>query len=167
MFLTLIKNQEVLDRALVGSKLTGLDDAEWITIYFLEKMLGQIAVCLRQLEGEKAVTINYVLPLILQLKKKWKAELNFTPDFGFLINFAIENLEDRFKFCLGGFWFTAKILKVLSSSFLQSLIIQCESGEVFMLLILQSIYIQCPSSLKASTKEGSFLYVFGRCMIWP
>ena len=69
-----------------------------ITIYFLKKMLGQIAVCLRQLEGEKAVTINYVLPLILQLKKKWKAELNFTPDFGFLINFAIENLEDRFKF---------------------------------------------------------------------
>src|SRR3990167_1145054 len=39
MFLTLIKNREVLDRALVG------DDAEWITIYFLEKMLGQIAVC--------------------------------------------------------------------------------------------------------------------------
>ena len=28
MFQTLIKNQEVLDRALVGSKLTGLDDAE-------------------------------------------------------------------------------------------------------------------------------------------
>ena len=84
MFLTLIKNQEVLDRALVGSKLTGLDDAEWITIYFFNKMLGQVAMCLRQLEGEKTVTINYVLLLILQLEKKWKAELNFTPDFGFL-----------------------------------------------------------------------------------
>ena len=98
LFTTLIKNQEKIPDALVESKIAPFEDTDWTTIYFLEKILGQIAVCLRQLEADKVVTINLVLPLICQLKKKWSFELTKSLSFKPLMEAAIQHLNARFNF---------------------------------------------------------------------